>query len=235
MKRIFASLIAFVLVTPGLCAEPAPVNIRVEVQIVAIPDELAWSLTNDFAKPEKVEPAYARIQELLKKGGAKLIGWPTVTTHSGNRAVVEAIHEIRYATEYDPPTVSFTPSVEMKKETIIEPRADVTLLEMIPTAFETRNVGVTLEVEPTLSADGKTIELNLVPQHVRLKGFNKITIEKPASGGKIVVEQPEFVTKKVTTSFHLRSGQRMLMGVYPTDEPPKHMEFFILKADVVPE
>jgi general secretion pathway protein D len=110
---------------------------------------------------------------------------------------------------------------------------DVTVFEAIPTAFETRNVGVTLEVEPVLEKDGNTITLSLVPQHVRLKGFNKITIEKPATGGKIVVEQPEFVTKKVTTSLQMRDGQRMLIGIYPTDEPPKHTELFVIKASVV--
>ena len=40
-----------------------------------------------------------------------------------------------------------------------------------PTAFETRNTGVTLEVEPVVGPDGITIDLNLVPQVVEFEGF----------------------------------------------------------------
>jgi len=32
----------------------------------------------------------------------------------------------------------------------------------------------------------------------------------------------------------MRNGQRVLLGVYPTDEPPHHLELFILKAEVIP-
>lgn len=40
-----------------------------------------------------------------------------------------------------------------------------------PTAFETRNTGVTLEAEPTVGPDGNTIELNLSPEVVEFDGF----------------------------------------------------------------
>ena len=40
-----------------------------------------------------------------------------------------------------------------------------------PTAFETRNTGVTLEVEPTVGSDNYTIDMNLVPQVVEFEGF----------------------------------------------------------------
>src|SRR5256885_8461855 len=36
-----------------------------------------------------------------------------------------------------------------------------------PNAFDTRNTGVTLEIEPVVGPDGVTIDLNLVPQIVR--------------------------------------------------------------------
>src|SRR5207237_5114707 len=40
-----------------------------------------------------------------------------------------------------------------------------------PSNFETRNTGVTLEVEPVVGPDGVTIDLNLVPQVVEFEGF----------------------------------------------------------------
>jgi len=36
--------------------------------------------------------------------------------------------------------------------------------------------GVTLEAEAILSPDGKTISLNMVPQHTRLKAINKVKL-----------------------------------------------------------
>jgi len=221
----------------AVLANPAPerlINIRIEMQIVAVPEELAMPLAADLMDKKKIEAAYAKIQELLTKGVAKLIAWPIVTTKSGQRAVVEAIDEFRYATEYDPPTVSFTPAADVTEATIVRPKADVTHLEGIPTAFETRNTGVTMEVEPVLSPDGKTIDLNLVPQHVLLKGLKKVTIERPKTGGQVTVEQPDFDTMKVTTSLTLRSGERILLGIFRTNEPAKHIELFILKAEAIP-
>ena len=147
---------------------------------------------------------------------------------------MENIDEFRYATEYDPPTVSFTQGVNTAEPVKVEPKADVTHLEGVPSAFETRNIGVTLEAEPVLSPDGRTIKINLSPQHVRLKGMKKITLEKPGNGGKISVEQPEFDTMKVTTTMSVKDGERVLLGVYRTDDPPNHMELFILKAEAIP-
>ena len=253
MKPLFSLLLALVLApTPGWCQQitgalaapvtggsgqvlPAqpPVNIRIEMQVVAVPEKIAIALVPDLKSKEKIEAANAHIQEMLAKGTAKLIGWPIMSTHNGQRAVIEAIKEIRFATEYHPPTVNVS-EVSADPPAKVTPSVDVTTFEAFPNAFETRNTGVTLEVEPIVSPDGKTIDLNIVPQHVRLKGFNKVTIEGAAHKGKVVVEQPEFDTNKTTTSLTIQSGQRMLLGVYPTDDPPKHLEFFMLKVEVVP-
>lgn len=211
----------------------APLNIRIEVQVVAIPEQLTVPLINEMKDKNKIEAAYAKIQDMLAKGTAKLIGWPIVTTKSGQRSVIESIHEIRYATEYKPPTVNVTPDVPADSTVKVEPKVDVTTLAGIPIAFETRNAGVTLEVEPVLGPDGKTIDLNMVPQDVRLKGFEKVTLEGSPGKSKVIVEQPRFDTMKVTTSITMLSGRRMLLGVFRTDDPPKHFEFFILKVEAV--
>lgn len=209
-------------------------DVRVEVQVIAVPEPIAIALVPDMKSKDKIEAANARLQEMLAKGTAKLIGWPIVTTHSGQRAVVEAIKEIRFATEYAPPTVNVASNVPADPAPKVIPSIDATTFEGFPSAFETRNAGVTLEVEPVVSADGKSIDVNLVPQHVRLKGYHKVTLEGAAHKGKVVVEQPEFHTNKITTSLSLKNGERVLMGVYPIDDPPKHLEIFLLKVELVP-
>ncbi|HSI11960.1 MAG TPA: hypothetical protein VK961_07945, partial [Chthoniobacter sp.] len=211
---------------PVAAADAPSPNIRIEIQVVAIPEQLAPALIAEMKNKDQIEAANTKIQDMLAKGTAKLIGWPIVTTRSGQRAVIEGIREIRYATEYTPPTVGVSTDVPADKTIKVEPKVDVTTLDGIPTAFETRNAGITLEVEPVLAPDGKKIDLNMVPQHVRLKGYEKVTIEGASRKGKVIVEQPQFDTMKVNTSMTMLSGRRMLLGVFRTDDPPKHFEFF---------
>jgi hypothetical protein len=241
MKFLFALCALLLLKTARLAAqeafpEPSKLNIFVEMQIVAIPRETAIPLIRDLMDKDKIETAYLRIQDLLEKKTAKLIGWPTLITQSGSRATTEAVQEFRYATEYTPGVIEFyVPDKDAAAGGAAgKLPADIerTQFNGSPTAFETRNTGVTLEIEPTLSADQKRIAVNIVPQHIRLNRMAKSTIEKEKTHEKIVVEQPEFDTFRTMTAFTLKSGERILMGVYPTSEPPDHLELFILHAEV---
>src|SRR6185295_15448536 len=94
-----------------------------------------------------------------------------------------------------------------------------------PTGFETRNTGVTLEVEPVIGPDGVTIDLNLVPQVVEFEGFinygSPIRTVQPtllgASAQSVVltenvINQPIFSARKVTTSVSVWDGQTVVLG-----------------------
>jgi general secretion pathway protein D len=104
-----------------------------------------------------------------------------------------------------------------------------------PSNFETRNTGVTLEVEPVVGPDGVTIDLNLVPQVVEFEGFinygSPIKTVNPALLGFLgiptsligtaeqaitltdnVINQPIFSTRKVTTSVSVWDGQTVVLG-----------------------
>lgn len=213
--------------------EPNPVNVLVEMQIVALPQNIAVPLVRDLMDAEKVDKAYEQIQQLLSKGTAKLIAWPIVTTKSRQRAVVEGINEFRFATEFSAAGVAIflnqTDGTAIKAP--IEANG-VDYSHVSPSAFETRNVGVTLEVEPTLRPDGDTIDLSIVPQHVRLKGMNKITAELKNGKETVTVEQPDFEKTQTTTNLSVKSGERKLMGVFPTSNPANHLELFLLRAEI---
>ena len=107
------------------------------------------------------------IRALNQKKGIDLLSAPRVTTKSGQRAVIEIVREFRYPTQFTAPQVpsitgggSGTGTVSIS---VVTPTT--------PNAFETRNTGVTLEVEPVVGPDGVTIDLNLVPQVVEFEGF----------------------------------------------------------------
>ena len=197
-------------------------NVRVDVQMVVLPQDRALALLPDLQSGDdaKVEAAAAKIQEMIARKEATLHGWPTVTTLSGQRAVAETIEEKRYPTEFNPPDGA-APAPKPD-----EPRSD----SAMPTAFETRNVGVTLEVEPVVLDDGKRIQVNLVPQRVQLLGFDTYDGVVTQGGKSVKIEQPLFFTTKITTSLIVQNGQRMLLDVHMVPKPERTMEFFLLRA-----
>ena len=82
-----------------------------------------------------------------------------------------------------------------------------------PTAFEKRDTGVTLEVEPTIGPDGYSVDMQLVPQVVEFEGFInygspiQTTATNPLTGITTtnvitpnVINQPIFSTRKVSTN-----------------------------------
>jgi hypothetical protein len=213
---------------------PQP-DIRVEVQIVTLPQAKAIALVRDFKDPAKSTGAYAQLQEMLEKDTATLLGWPILTTKDGNRAVCEANDEFRFPTEFDSGGIGFyfdRDGIGMEPEKGRLPKkikgVDV---RVTPTTFETRNLGVSLEVEPSLAVGGKISLDVLGVRHVRLKSIKKITVETEKHA-KVIIEQPDFEDFHVTTNLNVSPGEHMLIGTFKATEPAGNLELFVLTAEV---
>lgn len=171
------------------------------------------------------------IRALNQKKGIDLLSAPRVTTKSGQRAVIEIVREFRYPTQFTEPKV---PDLQRGGS---GSGTNITLPIVgpsTPSNFETRNTGVTLEVEPVVGPDGVTIDLNLVPQVVEFEGFinygSPISTVNPALLGILgipgnligtqqsvvltdnVINQPIFSSRKVTTSVSVYDGQTVVLG-----------------------
>ena len=108
------------------------------------------------------------LRGLSQKKGVDLMSAPSVTTKSGTRATMEVTREFIYPTEFDPPRLpqgggGLNLGGGGGGTQIATPTT--------PTAFEMRQTGVRLEAEPTVGADGNTIELTLSPEVVEFDGF----------------------------------------------------------------
>jgi general secretion pathway protein D len=181
------------------------------------------------------DPAFqVVIRALNQKKGVDLLSAPRVTTKSGQRAVIEIIREFRYPTEFDPPQIPQNFGNNNGGGVIFtnpllggggsSDSGSFPVTPTTPTAFETRNTGVTLEVEPVVGADGYTIDLNLVPQVVEFEGFvnygspiqttstNAFGIPTTTIITPNVINQPIFSTRKVTTSVQVFDGQTVVLG-----------------------
>ena len=194
--------------------------------MVAMPQEKALALLPDLRSPERIEAAVTEIFTAIEHKEAVLMGYPIVCTTSGQRSTSEAVLEKRYPTEFSPPQIAGTFASGSTAASGEE--------HVLPTAFESRNCGATLEVEPVVRPGGDWIDLNLVPQRVALMGFDGYEYGQPLTGKILKIEQPQFFTTKIITSTLIRNGQRTLLGVHKLLQPENHIEFFILQAVATP-
>lgn len=172
------------------------------------------------------------MRALDQKKGVDLLSSPRVTTKSGNRAVIEIIREFRYATEFQAPQIP--QQIGNQNQGFLGGGGQGFLggggggfpvTPTTPTAFETRNVGVTLEVEPVIGPDGYTIDMQLAPQVTEFEGFinygspiqsqstNPITGQTTTNViTPNVINQPIFSTRKVTTNVSVYDGATVVLG-----------------------
>jgi len=158
------------------------------------------------------------LRALNQQKGVDLVSSPKVTTKSGQRATINIVREFRYPAEYDLPQVT---GVAGSVYTPATPTS--------PTSFDKRDVGITLEVEPTVGPDGYTIDLILSPRVVEFEGFinygspintTATLIVGPFLPGPSanilisanVINRPVFSSREVTTEVTVYDGQTVVLG-----------------------
>ncbi|MEI6277897.1 MAG: Amuc_1098 family type IV pilus outer membrane protein [Verrucomicrobiae bacterium] len=187
------------------------------------------------------------IRALNQKKGVDLMSAPKVTTKSGNKAVIKVVRNFPYPTEFSPPEVPDASSSGSGTRTI--PWGTIisggAVTPTTPTSFETRDLGVTLEVEPVVGPDNYTIDLNLSPQVVEFEGF--INYGSPILGAifsfftftidqttltENVINQPIFSVRKVTTSVSIWDGQTVALGGLIREDVQKTQDKVPILGDI---
>jgi len=167
------------------------------------------------------------IRALSQQKGVDLMTAPKVTTKSGIKATIKVIREFPYPTEFTPPQVP--PPADSQQEGGGQGAAGIVVTSGLvtpstPSAFEKRDLGVSLEVEPQVGADNYTIDLSLSPEVVDFDGF--VNYGSPITGPRYdalngintfvitpnVMNQPIFSVRKVTTSVSIWDGQTVALG-----------------------
>ena len=165
-----------------------------QLSFFSLDREAARTILGGVAKPGAV---YAAVQPLLAKNEAKLERLLVLKTKSGQRATTEEIEEVRYLIGTDDGT-NFDAAKPPKGQQ--SPKGGV---------FETRNTGMTLEIEPVLDPSATLVDLNLVPQFVSLIG--KLQADGVAAK---YLPQPVFEARKVTTSICVALGEQAFIGTF---------------------
>ncbi|MFO1528649.1 MAG: hypothetical protein U1F77_02670 [Kiritimatiellia bacterium] len=159
-------------------------------------------------------PELRMVLNLLdQKGNSDLLSAPRVTTLTGVNAVIEVVREIIYPTEFD---VSEN-DVQVNQGFGGANAAAVPFIPptVIPGGFETRQVGVILNVTPTINPDNYTINLVLLPEIAELVDWLQYGTQIGLENGQtfaVNMPQPVFASRNVTTTMVVWDGHTVVMG-----------------------
>ena len=169
------------------------------------------------------------VQKWIKAGEGTVLDTTVVSSRQGNRAKAESIRELIYPTEFEPAKLPEKVNLDGPDSTGPETANN-------GAAFEVRNLGVTLEVDPVVQADGKTIDLNLAPQMVKLAGYTRWP--PPENGNlKPTHKLPQFYTIKTTTHVRVENGRYAFIATHrplkPSDPNLKNtIVLHFVRADI---
>ena len=151
---------------------------------------------------------------------------PSVTARSGQASSIVSVREFIYPTEYEPPEL---PNDTTGGVRIFINGAEVTgnseaVTPATPTAFEKRDVGVTLEVLPVADADKQYIDITVNPTFTNFDGFvnygtpiNASRTDILGNASKSVITpnrilMPIFSKQSVSTNVRVADGATIAIG-----------------------
>ena len=168
------------------------------------------------------------LRGLAQKKGTDIMTAPSVLARSGETATIEIIREFIYPTEYEPPElpnqVGAGGGGNINPITGVAAPSIFPVTPATPTAFETRNTGVTLEIQPTIGGNNKVIDLRFAPEIVEFEGFinygSPITSPTTDAFGNPTsvtitenrIEMPVFASRRVNTGLTIFDGHTVAVG-----------------------
>lgn len=171
----------------------------------------------------------AVMRGLNQKKGVDLMTAPSTVTRSGQQASVRVIRELIYPSEYEAPQLPNSIGVLNNDPNIggggnASPIFAVT--PATPSAFEKRDVGVVLDVLPTVSQDKRYVDLQLNPSVTDFDGFVNFgspissAVESPFPGVAPVTQEltanaillPVFSVKRANTNLTIADGATVVIG-----------------------
>ncbi len=148
-----------------------------------------------------------QITALEQEGTADVLSAPKVTTKSGSEATIRVAETHRYPQDYDVETGQRTSPV------------------VKPQDWEDFDLGVTLKVTPVVNPENNTIDLDLYPEIMKIRGFDQYLVgfnafdssggntpDYAGDGSALYAEMPFFERRSVQTQVTIADGQTVVMG-----------------------
>lgn len=177
----------------------APETWEVMLEVFSVPFEEAAKLRREVKDAVKI---YAELVKRVDGGKAKLEEFVILKGRIGEGGETESIEEFIYATEYEPPEL---PNIVTKVPSNPEVAA-LLKTPATPSAFDTRNLGVTLELDGMEKIAPNTIEVGLKVDRVSLVG------RIGWGQGLSTAEMPKFELQRLNRQVILVDGKPGLLG-----------------------
>jgi hypothetical protein len=201
-------------------------SVFAECRMATLPQRAAISLIEEFGEPEKVDDAWDRLERMMENGAATLEADLIVQGAEETPLVSKCLEEMKYPSEYNPPQIPQHLSLKAAPEALkMWP-----LIGATPTAFETRNVGERIEFKAHVLDDGAWVAISVEAIHSRLREQARFDFAELPGGEKLAVHQPQFNVLESKSSFRLRNGEKILLGVHKLEKPEKTFEIFVLQV-----
>lgn len=181
-----------------------PKLVRMQVEFIEMSHEKLTSLLENRADSDD-SALRLQVRELIAKKEAKILETFVATGKSGQKVRSQSADEFTYPTEYEPMQIIEKPDEK-------SPIPQAIKAPFCPTAFETRNLGSSVEFEPTLSEDAKVIELRLLPEMTWLTERIVWAEDKDPLGNVSKIEMPRFYCLKTDTSVTCQAGKPLFIA-----------------------
>jgi len=208
MKKICMALLGSLAVAGFVFADTA--EVEVEVRFIEIaettppPASLLWQLDPSVIQSLSTQDARDLILSLDHSGSADLLSAPRVRTQSGKKATIKVVTEYRYPTDVELRPVSITNGEEIVRTAV-----------MVPSQYETRDVGITLNVTPVIDAQRDMIDLDIMAEVVSEPTWKEYSIVYEATNGvphTVKMEQPFFHTREIDTTLCIPNNSTVAIG-----------------------
>jgi len=160
------------------------------------------------------------IRAIEQTNGSDLMSSPSLTVLDGKTAVIKVAQLLRYPQAYGDTQSNVGTS---GTGATAGSSTSVAITAGTPQDFTVQEVGVTLEVTPTVAADD-SIALNLKPKVTEFEGFVEYGGTSVALSGSLTVTvpsgffQPIFSTREVTTDVTVFDGATVVIGGLTREE-----------------
>lgn len=162
------------------------------------------------------------LHALQQRGHTDVLSAPKITAQSGQEATIKVVTEYIYPTEFETEGISGGSSGNNNNNS----GGGTVGAIVTPSSFETREVGVILNVVPEVSPEGQMINLTLAPEVVSEPTWRNYgsTYESDVNQDGVLetqqlnMEQPFFHTRSLSTSMLIYNGATVVMGGMITEQ-----------------
>lgn len=224
MKPLAIALAGLLLVAVGRAAPPVHDRLKIECDMIIVPQSEATRLAADLEDEARIDDAWQRLQQMIQTGSATHVAHLLGRTFVNMRVSIATIEEMRYASEFEAPEFLKSQLAARGK-----PSKATAHLEMKPGEIESRNVGQTLELEASQERETDLLHVSLAAEHTRFLRWENYDGGRLPNGETFSYRQPVFHSMKAQLSFPMRAGRRILIATHrvPDSEKPASELFFL--------